>query len=156
MLEGNKYVNHENLPPLPIGKDARDISADYLFHLRQAIRLALQKQLGDVFNREERNIHWSFTTSTVWNESGKTALRTAIERAGYLRDERDPRLSLVTQSEAAILFSSRTALINVRKHDAILVLDCGKGTVDMMAHEVENTDPLRVSDLTASSGDSCG
>ncbi|KAH7009814.1 hypothetical protein EDB80DRAFT_414451 [Ilyonectria destructans] len=156
MLGGNQYVNSKDFPPLPIGKDARDISADYLFHLRQAIRQALQKELGDVFNREERNIHWSFTISAVCNESGKTALRTAIERAGYLRDERDPRLSFVTQSEAAILFSSRTGLINVRKHDAILVLDCGKGTVDMMAHEVENTDPLRVSDLTASSGDSCG
>lgn len=155
-LKGNRHVNSKDFPPLPIGKDARDISADYLFHLRQAIRVALQKQLGDVFNREERNIHWSFTIPAACNESGKSALRTAIERAGYLRDEHDPRLSFVTQSEAAILFSSRTGLINAKKHDAILVLDCGKGTVEMMAHEVENMDPVRVSDLTAPSGDSCG
>ena len=54
MLSGNTYIDPINLPPLPPGKSEIDVAADYLFKLRQAMRLALQKTLGEVFNREER------------------------------------------------------------------------------------------------------
>jgi hypothetical protein len=56
MLSGNTYIDPINLPPLPPGKSEIDVAADYLFKLRQAMRSALQKALGEVFNREERNI----------------------------------------------------------------------------------------------------
>ncbi|KAG8405704.1 hypothetical protein J3459_021527 [Metarhizium acridum] len=61
MLSGNTYIDPINLPPLPPGKSEIDVAADYLFKLRQAMRSALQKTLGEVFNREERNIRYYLT-----------------------------------------------------------------------------------------------
>jgi hypothetical protein len=41
-------------------------------------------------------------------------------------------------------------------HDAVLIVDCGGGTVDLIAYEVEEEQPFSVAECTAGSGDSCG
>ncbi len=156
MLSGNTYIDPINLPPLPPGKSEIDVAADYLFKLRQAMRLALQKTLGEVFNREERNIRYYLTVPAIWNDAGKAATRAAAIQAGFLRDENDNRLTLVSEPEAAALFCSKTGLLNLKVHDAVLIVDCGGGTVDLIAYEVEDENPFTVAECTAGSGDSCG
>ncbi|KAF5130757.1 Heat shock protein 12B [Metarhizium anisopliae] len=128
MLSGNTYIDPINLPPLPPGKSEIDVAADYLFKLRQAMRSALQKTLGEVFNREERNIRYYLTVPAIWNDAGKAATRAAAIQAGFLRDENDNRLTLVSEPEAAALFCSKTGLLNLKVHDAVLIVDCGGGT----------------------------
>ena len=125
MLSGNTYIDPINLPPLPPGKSEIDVAADYLFKLRQAMRSALQKTLGEVFNREERNIRYYLTVPAIWNDAGKAATRAAAIQAGFLRDENDNRLTLVSEPEAAALFCSKTGLLNLKVHDAVLIVDCG-------------------------------
>ncbi|EFX02384.1 hsp70 family protein [Grosmannia clavigera kw1407] len=132
MLSGNTYIDPINLPPLPPGKSEIDVAADYLFKLRQAMRSALQKTLGEA------------------------ATRAAAIQAGFLRDENDNRLTLVSEPEAAALFCSKTGLLNLKVHDAVLIVDCGGGTVDLIAYEVEEENPFTVAECTAGSGDSCG
>ncbi|CAM1501796.1 Fc.00g037800.m01.CDS01 [Cosmosporella sp. VM-42] len=156
MLSGNTYIDPINLPPLPPGKSEIDVAADYLFKLRQAMRSALQKTLGEVFNREERNIKYYLTVPAIWNDAGKAATRAAAIQAGFLRDENDNRLTLVSEPEAAALFCSKTGLLNLKVHDAVLIVDCGGGTVDLIAYEVEEENPFTVAECTAGSGDSCG
>ncbi|KAG6003327.1 hypothetical protein E4U21_002104 [Claviceps maximensis] len=156
MLSGNTYIDPINLPPLPPGKSEIDVAADYLFKLRQAMRSALQKTLGEVFNREERNIRYYLTVPAIWNDAGKAATRAAAIQAGFLRDENDNRLTLVSEPEAAALFCSKTGLLNLKVHDAVLIVDCGGGTVDLIAYEVEEENPFTVAECTAGSGDSCG
>ncbi|KAG5958550.1 hypothetical protein E4U57_001257 [Claviceps arundinis] len=156
MLSGNTYIDPINLPPLPPGKSEIDVAADYLFKLRQAMRSALQKTLGEVFNREERNIRYYLTVPAIWNDAGKAATRAAAIQAGFLRDENDNRLTLVSEPEAAALFCSKTGLLNLNVHDAVLIVDCGGGTVDLIAYEVEEENPFTVAECTAGSGDSCG
>ncbi|KAL3426573.1 hypothetical protein PVAG01_00082 [Phlyctema vagabunda] len=156
MLSGNTYIDPINLPPLPPGKSEIDVAADYLFKLRQAMRNQLQKTLGEVFNREERNIRYYLTVPAIWNDAGKAATRAAAIQAGFLRDENDNRLTLVTEPEAAALFCSKTGLLNLKVHDAVLIVDCGGGTVDLIAYEVEEESPFTVAECTAGSGDSCG
>ncbi|KAH7037325.1 uncharacterized protein B0I36DRAFT_313800 [Microdochium trichocladiopsis] len=156
MLSGNTYIDPINLPPLPPGKSEIDVAADYLFKLRQAMRAALQKTLGDVFIREERNIRYYLTVPAIWNDAGKAATRAAAIQAGFLRDENDNRLTLVSEPEAASLFCAKTGLLNLQIHDAILIVDCGGGTVDLIAYEVEEQNPFTVAECTAGSGDSCG
>src|ERR1700744_5466466 len=77
MVSGNTYIDPINLPPPPPGKSEIDVAADYLFHLRQAMRNQLQKTLGEVFNREERNIRYFLTVPAIWNDAGKAATRRA-------------------------------------------------------------------------------
>ncbi|EKD12292.1 Hsp70-like protein [Drepanopeziza brunnea f. sp. 'multigermtubi' MB_m1] len=156
MLSGNTYIDPINLPPLPPGKSEIDVAADYLFKLRQAMRIQLQKTLGEVFNREERNIRYYLTVPAIWNDAGKAATRAAAIQAGFLRDENDNRLTLITEPEAAALFCSKAGLLNLKVHDAVLIVDCGGGTVDLIAYEVEEESPFTVSECTAGSGDSCG
>ncbi|CAL3962247.1 hypothetical protein PZA11_000539 [Diplocarpon coronariae] len=156
MLSGNTYIDPINLPPLPPGKSEIDVAADYLFKLRQAMRTQLQKALGEVFNREERNIRYYLTVPAIWNDAGKAATRAAAIQAGFLRDENDNRLTLITEPEAAALFCSKAGLLNLKVHDAVLIVDCGGGTVDLIAYEVEEESPFTVSECTAGSGDSCG
>ncbi|KAL1643381.1 hypothetical protein SLS61_009303 [Didymella pomorum] len=156
MLSGNTYIDPINLPPLPPGKSEIDVAADYLFHLRQAMRNQLQKTLGEVFNREERNIRYYLTVPAIWNDAGKAATRAAAIQAGFLRDENDNRLTLITEPEAAAMFCSKTGLLNLKMHDAVLIVDCGGGTVDLIAYEVEEEQPFSVAECTAGSGDSCG
>ncbi|KAJ4147792.1 hypothetical protein LMH87_002296 [Akanthomyces muscarius] len=156
MLSGNTYIDPINLPPLPPGKSEIDVAADYLFKLRQAMRAALQKALGEVFNREERNIRYYLTVPAIWNDAGKAATRAAAIQAGFLRDENDNRLTLVSEPEAAALFCSKTGLLDLKVHDAVLIVDCGGGTVDLIAYEVEEENPFTVAECTAGSGDSCG
>ncbi|KAI9668524.1 MAG: hypothetical protein M1829_005341 [Trizodia sp. TS-e1964] len=156
MLSGNTYIDPINLPPLPPGKSEIDVAADYLFKLRQAMRTQLQKTLGEVFNREERNIRYFLTVPAIWNDAGKAATRSAAIQAGFLRDENDNRLTLITEPEAAAMFCSKTGLLNLKIHDAVLIVDCGGGTVDLIAYEVEEETPFTVAECTAGSGDSCG
>ncbi|KFY28843.1 hypothetical protein V493_02733, partial [Pseudogymnoascus sp. VKM F-4281 (FW-2241)] len=156
MLSGNTYIDPINLPPLPPGKSEIDVAADYLFKLRQAMRNQLQKSLGEVFNREERNIKYFITVPAIWNDAGKAATRAAAIQAGFLRDENDNRLTLITEPEAAAMFCAKAGLLNLKIHDAILIVDCGGGTVDLIAYEVEEEAPFTVAECTAGSGDSCG
>lgn len=156
MLSGNTYIDPINLPPLPPGKSEIDVAADYLFKLRQAMRNQLQKTLGEVFAREERNIRYFLTVPAIWNDAGKAATRAAAIQAGFLRDENDNRLTLITEPEAAAMFCSKTGLLNLKIHDAVLIVDCGGGTVDLIAYEVEEEMPFTVAECTAGSGDSCG
>ncbi|KAG9957549.1 actin-like ATPase domain-containing protein, partial [Aureobasidium melanogenum] len=156
MMSGNTYIDPINLPPLPPGKSEIDVAADYLFKLRQAMRNYLQKTLGEVFTREERNIRYFLTVPAIWNDAGKAATRAAAIQAGFLRDENDNRLTLVTEPEAAAMFCSKTGLLNLKIQDAVLIVDCGGGTVDLIAYEVEEEHPFTVAECTAGSGDSCG
>lgn len=156
MLSGNTYIDPINLPPLPPGKSEIDVAADYLFKLRQAVRNQLQKTLGEVFSREERNIRYYLTVPAIWNDAGKAATRAAAVQAGFLRDENDNRLTLISEPEAAALFCAKSGLLNLKVGDAILIVDCGGGTVDLIAYEVEEEQPFSVAECTAGSGDSCG
>ncbi|KMP07396.1 hypothetical protein DIZ76_017150 [Coccidioides immitis] len=156
MISGNTYIDPINLPPLPPGKSEIDVAADYLFKLRGAMRNQLLKTLGEVFTREERNIRYFLTVPAIWNDAGKAATRAAAIQAGFLRDENDNRLTLITEPEAAAMFCAKSGLLSLKMHDAILIVDCGGGTVDLIAYEVEEEHPFSVCECTAGSGDSCG
>jgi hypothetical protein len=156
MMPDNTYIDPINLPPLPPGKSKIDVVADYLYHLRQATLNQLQKTLGEVFDREERNIRYYLTVPAIWNDAAKAATRRAAVQAGFLQDKNDNQLTLITEPEAAIIFCLKTGLLNLKIHDAVLIIDCGGGAVDLIAYEIEGEQPLSISECTAGSGDFCG
>ena len=156
MQPSNTYFDSINLPPFPPGKSEVDVAADFLSKLRMAMRNKLQNTLGEVFNREEPNIRYYITVPAIWNEAGKAATRAAAIQAGFLRNEDDNRLTLVSEPEAAAIFCAKAGLLNLKIGDAILIVDCGGGTVDLVAYEVEEEHPFSVTECTAGSGDSCG
>jgi hypothetical protein len=156
MMSGSNYIDPVSLPPLPQGKTEINVAADYLAQLHEAMRIHLQKILGDVFYREEYNIQYYLTVPAIWDDAAKASTRAAAIQAGFIRDENDKRLTLVTEPEAAAMFCTKTGLLNLKVRDSILIIDCGGGTVDLIAYEVEEEQPLSVAECTGGTGDSCG
>ncbi|KAH8591766.1 hypothetical protein B0O99DRAFT_654237 [Bisporella sp. PMI_857] len=156
MDKGNNYVDFINIPPLPPGKSAIDVTADFLFKLRQAIRTQLRKRLGAIFDHEERNIHFSFTVPTMFNEATQLKLRNAIVAAGFVSTPHSEYLSLISEPKSLAMYCTKTGLLNLKAGDAFIVVDCGGGTVDLIAYEVEDELPLTMKELTVTTGDSCG
>lgn len=142
--------------PLPPGKTAVEVSADYLYKLRMVIRDHLQKTLGDVYSREENSARYVLTVPAIWDDAAKAATREAALQAGFLKDERDNRLTLISEPEAAATFCAASHIVSLHMNDAILVVDCGGGTVDLISYEVEEEDPFTVAECTEGSGDMCG
>lgn len=158
MLESNKIAGSEGMSfaPLPHGKTATEVSTDYLFKLRQAIRFALHAELGDAFLEEERRIYWCFTVPSMIDEAGKTAFRDVIYDAGFLRDADDQRLLFISEPMASILCVSAASSLPLKRLETLLIVDCGHAMIDLMAFEVQGETPLSVKELTAASGDFCG
>ncbi|RKK86208.1 hypothetical protein BFJ69_g1161 [Fusarium oxysporum] len=104
------------LPGVPPGLNAVDISADFLYEVRRALRTQLQQRIGSKFLENEQRIHWIVTTPEIWADKDKTLWKRVLQRAGYLRDENDTRLSptLIAQKFAEIV---RTKIDRMRLPD---------------------------------------
>lgn len=157
LWRSESYFDTSRLPPLPPGKSAIDVAADYLFQLRRAMCVQLKKFLGEtIFTCEKTNIHYFLTVPAIWDETAKAATRAAAVRAGFLPFKDHSRLTLVAEPEAAAMFSITSGILNLQIHDAVLVVDCGGGTVDLIAYKVEDKDSFKLTECTAGSGDCCG
>ncbi|KAK9480834.1 hypothetical protein V1514DRAFT_324579 [Lipomyces japonicus] len=150
------YVDPSRLPPLPAGKSEIDIAADYLSRLRDAMRKELEKKLGEIFLREEQNIQYFLTVPAIWDDAGKATTRLAAVKAGFVKDVDDRRLSLITEPEAAAIFCAKRGVLELKEADTFLIVDCGGGTVDLIAYEVEDENPFTVRECTKGTGDACG
>jgi hypothetical protein len=139
-------------PDLPTCKLDIDVSADYLSKVRVALSSQLQTSLGEVFTRDERHIHYYFTIPGTWDDAGQKSLRAAIIQAGYLRDENDYRLSIVTVGEAAALHCLKRSMLDLKVKDVVLIVHCGWGVVDLQACELASKSPYSFAEYTSGSG----
>ncbi|KAJ8097148.1 hypothetical protein POJ06DRAFT_215834 [Lipomyces tetrasporus] len=152
----NRYNDLIRNLPLPPGKTAIDVAADYLSLMRMTMRSELQKALGDIFLKEEQNIKYFLTVPAIWDEAGKAATRQAAVQAGFVDNAFDPRLSLITEPEAAAIYCAKRGVLELKTNDSFLIVDCGGGTVDLIAYEVEDENPFTVHECTSGTGGACG
>ncbi|KAK9474219.1 uncharacterized protein V1510DRAFT_306418 [Dipodascopsis tothii] len=150
------YADLSTKRVLPPGKSEIDVTADFLGEVRKAMRVELEKKLGGIFRREEENIRYFLTVPAIWTDAGKNATRRAAVQAGFIKDINDRRLTLITEPEAAAIFCAREDANKVHAGEAFLVVDCGGGTVDLIAYEVEDEDPFTVRECTTGTGELCG
>ncbi|KAH8690900.1 hypothetical protein BGW36DRAFT_432676 [Talaromyces proteolyticus] len=155
MLSGNADNDHIE-PYLPHGKSEIDVAADYFCKIRQVIHTHLQKTLGEAFRREEKNIHYYLTVPVVCSDAAKAATRAAATQAGLLSSENETQLTFIEGPKATAMYYVKTGLFNWKLADAILIVDCGGGTVDLVAYEVTRENPFALTECTTGSGDSCG
>jgi hypothetical protein len=145
------------LPPLPTGKSAVDLVADYLSHLGAAIRTGLFLKFKASYIQLESQIEWCFTIPPGAGNTFTTAYRSAVLRAGYVKDDEMLNLSFMNGLEACLASASRTGLIKPPPlHNAVLVVNCGAVCTDLMAFEMSNDKHLTFCKLTGNTGDSCG
>ena len=156
MNGGVEYFDAANLPPLPSGMTDVDVVTDWLSNMRQGIRLHLQREFANIFSDEEHKIAWNFAVPPYLSPEAKAKLQTAIIRAGYLQDASDDRLTFVDDHKALAFSSLHAGLAFVEAEDAILVVDAGGATVDLISYKVVAEHPLELVELAPLSGDSCG
>ncbi|KAK9234506.1 hypothetical protein V1525DRAFT_383293 [Lipomyces kononenkoae] len=159
LLQGqynNRYGDLTRDLRLPPGKTAVDVAADYLSLIRMAMRMELQKALGSIFIREEQNVKYFLTVPAIWDDAAKSATRQAAVQAGFIDSINDARLSLITEPEAAAIFCAKRGVLELKPNQSFLIVDCGGGTVDLIAYEVEDENPFTVRECTSGTGAACG
>ncbi|KAK9366845.1 hypothetical protein V1509DRAFT_220241 [Lipomyces kononenkoae] len=152
----NRYSDLTINLQLPPGKTAIDVAADYLSLIRMTMRVELQKALGNIFIREEQNIKYFLTVPAIWDDAGKSATRLAAVQAGFVDSINDSHLSLITEPEAAAIFCAKRGVLELKSDESFLIVDCGGGTVDLIAYEVEDENPFTVRECTTGTGAACG
>ncbi|KAL7765857.1 hypothetical protein ACKLNR_003773 [Fusarium oxysporum f. sp. zingiberi] len=135
------------LPGIPPGLNAVDISADFLYEVRRALRTQLQQRIGSKFLENEQRIHWIVTTPEIWADKDKTLWKRVLQRAGYLRDENDTRLSFVGEAEASIHHAILTYSLTQETKDIFIFVSCGEKIVHMSACKLLQASPFFISRL---------
>ncbi|XP_052072640.1 heat shock 70 kDa protein 12A-like [Mytilus californianus] len=98
---------------------------------------------------ELKDIHWVLTVPAIWSDQAKQFMRQAANQAGI----EDDLLSLAYEPEAAAIYckditlqkkivGNNACLSTFDSGHQFLVLDCGGGTVDITAYEVQTKDQL--------------
>ncbi|KAF5653886.1 hypothetical protein F25303_1918 [Fusarium sp. NRRL 25303] len=62
------------LPGVPPGLNAVDVSADFLYEVRRALRTQLQQRLGSKLLDNEQTIHWIITSLVTYENQGPTLI----------------------------------------------------------------------------------
>ncbi|KAF5977321.1 hypothetical protein FCOIX_6588 [Fusarium coicis] len=118
-------------PGVPPGLNAVDVSADFLYEVRRAIGTQLEQRLGSKFLENEQRIHWILTSPEIWTAMDKTLWKRVLQRAGYLRDESDARLSFIGEAEAAIHDAISRYSLSQESKDPFIFAHFGKKIVHM-------------------------
>ncbi|CAC5370253.1 unnamed protein product [Mytilus coruscus] len=122
------------------------VVSECLKFLKDDFLKTLQENVNFV---EMKDIHWVLTVPAIWSDQAKQFMRQAANQAGI----EDGLLSLAYEPEAAAIYCKDITLqkkVNgpvgsLETFDfghQFLVLDCGGGTVDITAYEVQTKDKL--------------
>ena len=119
--QSSEYVTNK-IPPLPRGKSAVDVFADFLRYLHQCARTFIEEThlIGvDLWHTLEGRTEFVLTHPNGWEGPQQSMMRAAAVQAGLILDNEDgqSRLSFVTEGEASLHFCVQSGLTN----DAIKV-----------------------------------
>ncbi|KAJ5742565.1 actin-like ATPase domain-containing protein [Penicillium nucicola] len=133
------------------GKNAVQVSGEYLGHLVFHVKDTLQRRFGD--SAKSMELKFELTVPAVWSDKAKDATLRAAIIAGI----NSQQISLVSEPEAAALHSLRTIQPNsITKDDVLVICDAGGGTVDLISYKVQDLDPLSMEEATDGTGAICG
>ncbi|WP_239382584.1 Hsp70 family protein [Frankia sp. CIT1] len=153
--------------PLGVGARSIDSPAKAFPLVVASLRRTYELALADIDRSGygEDQIRWCLTVPVIWDEQEKQLMRDAAVQAGLPADP--ARLLLAIEPEVAALYC-RIHLARLdeahARHDLLrdggrfLVLDCGGGTVDLVAYRVDRdpTGQPRLSQLDRATGGKFG
>jgi Hsp70 protein len=127
--------------------EARDIAVAYL---REIVRVAAARIEEAGYQPDD--IRWCVTVPAIWDDASMSLTRGAAVLAGLPADAQ--RLRLVREPEAAALscLADGAFHVDARQDPAVAelsrgtryqIVDCGGGTVDISAYEVDDSGGLR-------------
>lgn len=118
----------------PIVCPVIDLIGHVLKHLGEMALDKIKDRLG-LARIAPGEISWVLTVPAIWSDIAKVRMRRAALKAGLIQSLDAPNLNLVYEPEAAALCCAMETKFAAGLR--FLVVDCGGGTVDITAHEVQ-------------------
>ncbi|CAA7263131.1 unnamed protein product [Cyclocybe aegerita] len=132
----------EKIPPLPRGKTAVDVFADFLQYLHKCAQSYIEETHAngpELWCSLEDRTDFVLTHPNGWEGGQQGLMRKAALMAGLVPDTEAgrARLSFVTEGEASLHFCIQSGLTTeaIKNGKGILIIDAGGGTVDISAYK---------------------
>ncbi|KAK4692622.1 hypothetical protein P7C70_g9089, partial [Phenoliferia sp. Uapishka_3] len=150
------------LPPLPYGKDAVDVIADFLSCIWKYAKGQITEQIGTVADLDSADV--LLTVPAAWDAAGCALMREAAIRANLVQSSRGgdknwrDRLRIITEPEAAAIHASTlSTLHNLSPSQTFIICDAGGGTVDTAVYQlIGQLSQLEIAEMCVRSGSNSG
>ncbi|KAK0471593.1 hypothetical protein IW261DRAFT_1571885 [Armillaria novae-zelandiae] len=122
---------HNNIAPLPPGKDVVDVFADFFKYLFQCAKTFIME------SHQNGHIEFILTHPNGWEGEQQSRMRRAVVQAGLVTDDdtRHAHVNFVTEGEASLHFCIHHGLSSHIKNDeGVVIVDAGGGTVDISTY----------------------
>ena len=162
----SSHIKDEDIPPLPKGKSAVQVLADFMQYLFSCARnyiIESHASGATMWKSLENNIEFILTHPNGWEGSQQQEIRHAVKIAGLIpgkKKKRAGRIHLVTEGEASLHFCVNDILASdslstlpivspgdledvkeESEHQGIVIIDAGGGTIDLSAYSVKLSIP---------------
>ncbi|OAX34644.1 hypothetical protein K503DRAFT_803418 [Rhizopogon vinicolor AM-OR11-026] len=155
----SSHIREDDIPPLPRGKSAVQVLADFIRYLFKCARTYIQESHLDLWRSIENSIEFIFTHSNGWEGLQQQQIRRAAELAGLISSkEEQSHVHLLTEGEASLhfcitnvitsdAFSSPVAVSDFPVEEAqpgsqgVVIIDAGAGTIDLSAYSMQLSPP---------------
>ncbi|KAF2102251.1 actin-like ATPase domain-containing protein [Rhizodiscina lignyota] len=136
-----KVPQPPDLPKAPV-----DIATDYIRAMYSHALVYIEQKLGKEY-MELLSKEFVLTVPAVWSDKAKDLTIKAAEGAGF------SPVTLIKEPEAAALFTiHQLQYKTVNVGDAVVVVDAGGGTADLLTYEIQRLNPMKLKELAAPMG----
>ncbi|OJA08932.1 hypothetical protein AZE42_05319 [Rhizopogon vesiculosus] len=152
----SSHIREDDIPPLPRGKSAVQVLADFMRYLFQCARTYIQESHLNLWRSVENSIEFVLTHPNGWEGPQQQQIRRAAELAGLISCKKEQsHVHLLTEGEASLhfcvtnviasnAFSSPIAVSDfpVEEEDqsdsqGVVIVDAGGGTIDLSAYSMK-------------------
>ncbi|KAF9231965.1 hypothetical protein BU15DRAFT_55561 [Melanogaster broomeanus] len=137
------HITDDDIPPLPAGKSAVDVLADFMRYLYQCTRKYIEDSHGGaVWKSVENHVEFVLTHPNGWEGPQQKQIRRAASLAGLVPNspEGQARVHLLTEGEASLHFCVATIFASdalSRTPMGVVIIDAGGGTIDLSAYSMK-------------------
>jgi hypothetical protein len=153
----SSHIREDDIPPLPQGKSAVQVLADFTRYLFQCARKYIQESHPNLWGSIENSIEFVLTHPNGWEGQQQQQIRRAVELAGLISTkEGQSHVHLLTEGEASLhfcvtnevtsdAFSPPTAMSDSLVEEAtevrsgsqgVVIIDVGGGIIDLSAYSM--------------------
>ncbi|KAH9917817.1 uncharacterized protein B0H18DRAFT_853686, partial [Fomitopsis serialis] len=149
-------MNGMRFAPLPSGKTAVDVFADFLAYLFNCTRSFIVDTHANgpaLWHAVEQNIEFVLSHPNGWEGAQQTKMRRAAVYGGLIpdTDEGKARIRFVTEGEASlhacVLNGLAADVLQNPSGHGFIVADAGGGTLDISSYAIRGTSPLVIEEI---------
>ncbi|KAJ8585555.1 hypothetical protein M405DRAFT_745130 [Rhizopogon salebrosus TDB-379] len=147
----SSHIREDDIPPLPKGKSAVQVLADFLRYLFQCARTYIQESHLNLWRSIQNSIEFVLTHPNGWEGPQQQQIRRAAELAGLVssKDEQS-HVHLLTEGEASLHFCVTNVIMSdafsfpitgsdskAGDRSGVVIVDAGGGTIDLSTYSMK-------------------